>query len=405
MKLLIIGQTYPEPTTTAAGSRIMQLIELFLEDGYDITFASTARSSQLSVGLESMGVKEASIRLNERSFDDFVFQLNPSVVVFDRYTAEEKFGWRVTEQCPNALKILDTEDLHFLRKAREEAVTKNKEPDLYSDIAKRELASILRSDLSLIISEYEMQLLKETFHIPESILYYLPFLVDDVSENDKKALPEFEERKDFMTIGNLLHTPNVDAVKYLKREIWPEIRKQLPKAELSIYGNYAPQYINEMHNPKEGFLIKGWTEDAMTVTEQARVCLAPLRFGAGLKGKLLDAMRSGTPAVTTSVGVEGMCGTLHFGGMVSDDAKQYASMAVELYSDKEVWKDAQEKGFAIVSQRFQKKHFSEAFLALVKMLLNNVKEHRQEHFLGQVLQHQTTHATKYMSKWIEAKNR
>ena len=120
--LLIIGQTFPEPTTTAAGGRMLQLIEMFTSHGYGITFASSASSSEKSFNLDSIGVTTQQIAINHSSFDDFVRQLNPTLVLFDRFVTEEQFAWRVTQSCPKALKILDTEDLHFLRKARQQAL-------------------------------------------------------------------------------------------------------------------------------------------------------------------------------------------------------------------------------------------------------------------------------------------
>src|SRR5690554_865622 len=124
-QLLIIGHTFPEPSTTAAGSRMMQLMDLFTEYKYQITFASTAQITERSLNLGKRNISVKNIRLNDSSFDGFIKGLNPEIVIFDRYITEEQFGWRVLEQCPNALKILDTEDLHFLRKARQEAVRKN----------------------------------------------------------------------------------------------------------------------------------------------------------------------------------------------------------------------------------------------------------------------------------------
>ena len=268
-QLLIIGHTFPEPSTTAAGSRMMQLIELFKEEKYQITFASTAAVSEKTANLQRQHISIQNIKLNDVSFDEFIKKLNPEIVVFDRYITEEQFGWRVSENCPKALKILDTEDLHFLRKAREEAIKDGKpvsEANLFSETAKRELASILRCDLSLIISEYEMELLQNRFKIASEILYYLPFLVAAVSE----STPTFEERQNFLAIGNLLHAPNVDSVLQLKK-LWPEIRQQLPDAELHIYGAYAPQQVLQLNNVKEGFLIKGWADDLEIAMKTYRV--------------------------------------------------------------------------------------------------------------------------------------
>lgn len=403
-QLLIIGHTFPEPSTTAAGSRMMQLIELFKEEKYQITFASTAAVSGRTANLRAQNISVKNIKLNDTSFDAFIKELNPEVVLFDRYITEEQFGWRVTENCPDALKILDTEDLHFLRKAREEAVKASKpvsEANLFSETAKRELASILRCDLSLIISEFEMELLQNRFKISSEILYYLPFLVETVSE--EKSFPSFNERHNFLAIGNLLHAPNVDSVLQLK-EIWPEIRKQLPHAELHIYGAYAPQQMLQLNNKKEGFIIKGWADDVANVIENYRVQLAPLRFGAGLKGKLLDAMRFGLPTITTEIGAEGMCGELPFGGNIAISIEDFIKASVQLYSEEKHWKEAQQSGFEIIKNRFQKSLFSKDFGTDIHTLLVNLESHRQQNFLGQILQHQTLQSTKYLSKWIEAKN-
>lgn len=400
--LLIIGHTIPEPSTTAAGGRMMQLVKLFQEENFKINFASTAVVSERSINLQKQDISVKNILLNDSSFDSWVKELNPDIVIFDRYITEEQFGWRISENCPNALKILDTEDLHFLRKAREEAVKKGKpiaEANLFSEIAKREIASILRCDLSLIISEYEMELLQSTFKISSDILYYLPFLVENISEN----LVTFEERKNFISIGNLLHAPNVDAVLQLKKH-WPALKEQLPNAEIHVYGAYAPQQITELHNEQEGFLIKGWVEDLENTLGKYRLQLAFIRFGAGLKGKLVDAMRIGLPSITTEVGAEGLCGNLPFGGEIISSNEDFVKSAVQLYSEEELWNKAQKNGFEIITRRFKKEIFSEDFIKRIAFLSQNLEKHRKENFIGQVLQHQSLQATKYMSKWIEAKN-
>ena len=404
--LLIIGQTFPEPTTTAAGGRMLQLIEMFISHGYAITFASSASSSEKSFNLDSIGVATQQIAINDSSFDDFVRQLNPTLVLFDRFITEEQFAWRVTQSCPKALKILDTEDLHFLRKARQQALknaTDVKDSNLFTETAKREIASILRCDLSLIISEFEMKLLADTFAVSKEILYYLPFMVTKLP--DSGNFPEFEQRTNFMTIGNLLHGPNVDSVLYLKKEIWPLIKKQLPQAQLYIYGNYAPQHILELHNQKQGFYIMGWADSVAHVMQKARVCLAPLRFGAGLKGKLLDAMLYGTPGVTTSIGAEGMYGDLPMPGVIADTPERFAEHSVAIYSNKIKWQENAQRGVEIIKERYNSKAISRDFMTRLDALKTNLKLHRQAHFIGQILQHQSLQASKYLSKWIEEKNK
>ena len=120
--LLVIGYVWPEPTASAAGSRMLQLLHFFLAENYNITFATTASQSQHAFDLKSLGIETAKIELNNTSFDDFLKKIQPKIVLFDRFMIEEQYGWRVDVICPEAIKILDTEDLHFLRNARKKAL-------------------------------------------------------------------------------------------------------------------------------------------------------------------------------------------------------------------------------------------------------------------------------------------
>jgi glycosyltransferase involved in cell wall biosynthesis len=407
--VLIIGYVWVEPNSSAAGSRMMQLIEQFLKQNWKITFASPAQKGEKASSLNSLGINEVSIALNNSSFNDFIKELNPTIVVFDRFMMEEQFGWRVAENCPNAIRILDTEDLHCLRKTRE--LCRNKNIDfsidalLLQDITKREIAAILRCDLSLIISTFEMELLQNTFKIDHNILLYLPFLFDEITAQQQEKWNSFEEREHFVFIGNFFHKPNVDAVLTLKNEIWSTIRKQLPKAEIHIYGAYMQQQVQELHQKKEGFIIKGFTEDANEVVKKAKVVLAPLNFGAGIKGKLTEAMLCGTPSVTTPIGAEGMADNLPWNGFVANNFADFALKANELYTEEDLWKQAQLNGIAIINLIYSSEKNGHLFFNKIENIQQNLEKHRTRNFFGSLLQHQTLQATKYMSKWIESKNR
>ena len=400
--LVIIGKVFPEPNSTAAGSRMIQLMDLFLAQNYQITFLSTASISENSFDLSSKNIQFQNILLNDNSFDELIKNLNPDVVVFDRFTTEEQFGWRVSEQVPNAIKILDTEDLHFLRNAREKAFKQNKileNSDLINDVFKRVLTSILRCDLSLIISEFEMNLLIEKFKIDENILFYLP-LFGEV----KKSETSFSERKNFISIGNFLHEPNWQTVLQLKK-LWKDIKKQLPEAEIHIYGAYASEKVFQLHNEKEGFIIKGRAENVESVFSQAKVLVAPIPFGAGIKGKLLESMQFGLPNVTSAVGAEAMHGNLDWNGFITDNETEFVEKAVLLYQDENLWQKSQENGFKIIKNRFKKELFEPNFIHKIQEISENLESHRNQNFLGQILQHHTLQSTKYLSKWIEEKNK
>ncbi|SDZ88285.1 glycosyltransferase [Pedobacter hartonius] len=403
--VLIIGLVWPEPLSSAAGTRILQLINLFLSASYKVFFASAASKSEFSYALQEIAVTEQEIRLNDNSFNIFLKDIQPGIVLFDRFVMEEQYGWRVQQECPDAMRMLDTEDLHCLRYARQEAFKTSKPLNLFTDMAKREIASILRCDLSLLISETEMNILQEQFHVERSLIYYLPFLEDELTEKNTRRWKGFDEREGFVFIGNYLHEPNWNTLQVLKTEIWPVLRKRLPAAILHIYGAYPSQKVMQLHNPKENFLVQGRAKDAREAVSAHKVLLAPIQFGAGVKGKLIDAMQAGTPAVTSTTGAEAMRGDLDWNGAITDDPEAFSDQALKLYQDKSYWLQAQQNGIQIINKRYGKATFGPSFLEAIKALAADLTLHRNRNFIGQILQYHTLNSTRYMSMWIEEKNK
>jgi len=434
--VLIIGYVWPEPTSSAAGSRMQELLHLFTAQGWRCTFASAAGDSPLMMDLAAMGVERLSIRLNSRSFDDVVRTLQPDVVVFDRFVTEEQYGWRVEAAAPRALRVLDTEDLHCLRHARHAAVRAWRgvwEEDLLdSEMAKREVASILRCDVTLMISEVEMEVLTSVFRVNPALLLYVPFLLPPVSTEVANA-PGYHERTGFVSIGNFLHAPNWDQVLVLKSQVWPLIRRCLPDAILRVYGAYPPPKALALSAPKDGFLVLGRAPDAKVAIASARVLLAPLRFGAGLKGKLVEAMQCGTPSVTSSIGAEGILesapGTSAFTarwydsppsaphppvvpsasfyegwpGAVRDTADEFAQAACDLYTDPTLWAEAQVRGPRVLRERFARDRHTQRVVDHLHRVNDDLRAHRLRNFTGAMLRHHSLKSTMYLSKWIELK--
>jgi hypothetical protein len=424
--ILIVGDVWPEPNSSAAGSRMLQLIQLFLTRECKVVFASAAAFSEHRFDLGSLGVTEKAVVLNCTSFDEFVTELQPDMVLFDRFFTEEQFGWRVEQAWPTALRVLDTEDLHSLRHVRHQLLRAsqkkaNSETDrnsvppvsadtaeLYSlmscdETAQREMAAIYRCDLSLIISEFEMRLLHDYFAIPQQLLWYCPLLAGAVNCASNKL--DFSARQHFIAIGNFRHEPTWDSVLWLKYQLWPGIRALLPQAELHVYGAYPPPNATQLHNPKQGFYIKGWAENAQEVMCSARVCLAPLRFGAGIKGKLIDAMQACTPSVTTAIGAEAMCFGLPWAGTITDTAESFIAAAVELYQNPSAWSNAQENASVILRDHFSCIESGERLWARLASIDANLAGERQQNFVGKMLRNQYHQSLRYKSQWIEAKNR
>ena len=387
---------------------MLQLIHFFLEQDYRITFASTAAESEFSFDLDSLGVRIKTILLNHSSFDTFLRDLDPDIVLFDRFMTEEQFGWRVVENAPNALRILDTEDLHSLRIARQLAYKKSipctEQFWLDQDQTKREMASIYRCDLSLIISLHEMKLLTKTVKLDPILLLHLPMMYDAIDEEKQNDWLHFDQKKDFVCIGNGKHAPNIDAVQTLKKDIWPLIRKELPLANLFIYGAYLPESIKQLNSPKQGFHIMGHANDANEVKSQARLNLAPLKFGAGIKGKLLSGMLNGTPSITTEIGAEGICENLPWNGMIANDMETFAKAAIFLYQNEDKWSIARQHGTDIINSFYNKAVLQIKLRDKIELLTKNLEEHRASNFIGTMLLHHSLASTKFMSKWISEKN-
>lgn len=411
LRVLVIGYVWPEPNSSAAGSHMLSILRLFKRQNWDVTFVSPAQTTDHMTDLQREGIKSHSITLNDSSFDSYIRELDPEIVMFDRFMMEEQFGWRVEKNCPDALRILDTEDLQCLRNARHQAIKQNREIqpcDLLSDIAKREIAAIYRSDLSLIISSYEVELLQQQFHMPAQQIYHLPFMLD--LNKIPTAQADFSSRKHLMMIGNFRHAPNWDSVLQMQT-LWPEIKKGLKNkghsdAELHIYGSYPPPKATALHNPKTGFHIKGWADNAYDVIGSARLCLAPLRFGAGIKGKLLDAMVCKTPSVTTPIGAEGMI-SIHeqWPGEITADNDSFIQACIKLYSDESLWNAKLTHSPSLLESHYDGNKTGPELIQHILVLKQTLKGHRQANFTGAMLNHHSMKSTQYMSQWIEAKNK
>jgi O-antigen biosynthesis protein len=227
---------------------------------------------------------------------------------------------------------------------------------------------------------------------------------EQITSEVKKGLPTFQERSDFISIGNFKHAPNADAVQYLKKDIWPLIHKKLPEAKMLIYGAYPTPAIQQLHEPKMNFLVKGRAESAGEVVKAARVSLAALRYGAGLKGKITEAIQCGTPVVTTETGAEGMLTQNENKLTIASTPAEFAENAISLYTSKKKWSIAAENGFELINRLFGKQYFHDTLTARINNTKENLQEHRSVNFTGSMLKHHYSRSTYYLSKYIELKN-
>lgn len=400
MQILIIGKVWPEPKSSAAGRRMIQLISFFEMLG-EVVFVTSAAKTGFEAELK---VRNQLIKLNDVSFDVFVKQLNPSIVVFDRFITEEQFSWRIKDCCPDALRILNTEDLHFLRKAREKAMKENgsfSTLDFNEENTYREIASIHKSDVTLLVSDFEVDLLQQEFSLPSTYLFHLPIFSSGLLLNST----EFENRKDLLFIGNFLHAPNLDAVRYLKTAFWPAFRKLRKDISIHIYGAYPTLEVLQMNSEKDQFFVHGRAEDVSDVMRKARICIAPLRFGAGIKGKIIDAMEAGLPVLTTSIGAEGIADGNSFPGFISDEFQTQIENVCRLYDDQELWESKRELGGTLLTDKFKADSYLPKFRLKILNCLGNLDEHRKKSFESNLIQYHSFQNSKFFSRWISEKRK
>lgn len=427
MRILFVGFVWPEPTSSAAGQNILSYIETARENQWEVSFCSAAQKTEHCFDLSSIGVNTFEISLNCSSFDQQVSEISPMVVIFDRYLSFEQFAWRVKQSVPSALLVLDAEDLHCLRIARHKLLKRDEKKQstktfmrskdiqkpenidlLYSDTALREIACVMQADLTCVLSKFEKDLLINEFQVPANQVAHLAFILSCASKSKLELKRQYSQKQDFVFIGNYRHAPNYFALKILAEQCWPKIYQQLrqsyPDIACHVYGAYMPGKVKQLENKKQGLVVHGFASNQFRVINQAKVMLAPISFGAGVKGKLLDAMQCATPSITTMLGQEGIT-DMPWPGIVVNSIDEFIDAAVNLYQDEKKWQICVDNADSILLQQYQRKYNQSVFIHTLESKLASLEKDRQGNFLQKMLNHHQFQSSKYMSQWIEAKNK
>ena len=410
VKILLLASIWPEARASGASTRVLDLATALQKAGARVTISAAGREGAPTDALRQQGLSCIRLAPNDDTFDAYVAELQPDLTIFDRFATEEKFGWRVRRVCPASLRVLDTIDLHWLRLARQRAlaaVTDAPEElppierlwELSGDTGPRELAAIYRSDLTLVVSDVELDILIETCGVPASLLHLCRL---SYPQPPPVAQP-FAARSGYAMIGNFRHPPNADAVLWLKHEVWPRLRQWHPDAEIDVWGAYAqPQHL-ALSAPAAGFHVRGFVADQFAELGRRRVNLAPLRHGAGIKIKISDGWWCGTPAAATPIAAEGMHDDRPFGGLVGGNAVTLAEAAVRLHEDQSAWAAAALAGRGLIEDLYSAAATMGPLLERLRRLLRQPDRARQRNVTGQILWQQGLRSTEYFSRWIAAK--
>jgi glycosyltransferase involved in cell wall biosynthesis len=415
---LIFSTVWPEPKSSAAGVRQMQWVNFFLRQGIQVTLSSPSKvKGEQDWGTLNLpeGVSCLPLPMNQSAVKEDLKRLNPQIVMFDRFILEEQFGHLVYEACPDALVLLETQDLHFVRRARDTvkekflSLTPDEESGLSyrTDTALRETASMMRVDYSYLVSSYEEELLLRDFEIGPERAQWVPFFYDQplISASYQK---QFHDRDSFVWIGNFRHGPNIDGLRWFRNEIWPRLKLRMPSARLKIYGAYPSEEVMQWHKPNEGIEVKSSADSLDEVFTSARVNLAPLRYGAGVKGKILEGFRYGVPCITTKVGVEGiMPGQpgYEFPGIEANSVQAFAEACIQLYQNENQWNETRELAIPLMSEVYAADRTEPLLQGQIDYLWNEKQIGALPKWGSRVLRHELLNSHKYFSKWIEEKEK
>ena len=346
-QILIVDEAVPQPDRDSASLRLFNLTKMLRQENAHVVFLATehAPPPQALAALQALGVEvwyppfsqspPAWLSSHGRRF---------SVVLACRYHLAEKILPLARKHAPQARFVLDTIDLHYLRESRAAELAGNAAlAKAALQTRQRELSVVAAADTTLVVSGTEREVLARD--APASKVEVL----SNLHEVAGPGLP-FAQRRDLVFVGGFRHTPNVDAVRWFVQEVLPLLRPRLPDAVLHCIGGDVPDSIAAL--AQEGVVIHGHVPSLEAAMNGMRVAIAPLRFGAGVKGKVNLSMAHGQPVVATSCAVEGMHLQDGVDVLVVDDAQAFADAVVRLYSDEELWNRLARNGLDNVARYF-----------------------------------------------------
>lgn len=346
-RVLIVDATTPTPDQDSGSLRMVNLMRVLGDLGCRTSFLpdNRLRVERYTPALQALGVEAlyapwaadpvALFRDRGAEFD---------AIVLSRHYVAASYVGLARLYAPRAKLIFDTVDLHYLREQR--AAELEGRPELARHAATtraQELKLIRECDVTLVVSPAEQQLLARD--APGARVDVL----SNVHEVYGCRVP-FADRRDLVFVGGFQHPPNADAVTWFVREVFPRVRAELEGICFHVIGSKVPETIRALAD--EQVIVHGYVEDIAPYMDACRISVAPLRYGAGVKGKVNMAMSYGLPVVATPIAVEGMHVRVGEDVLVAADAAGFADTVIRLYRDEGLWTSLSTHGLANVERHF-----------------------------------------------------
>lgn len=350
-RLLVLDAVMPTPDQDSGSLRMTSLLEIFLDLGWHVTFVPSNLELCAPYGpyLRRRGI-EVLYRPLVGSIPTFLEQRGASfdLVILSRHYVATAFLDVVHLHAPQAWVWFDTVDLHYLREQREAKLRGDPVALKQAVECKRQEIDLMRrSDLTLVVSPVERDLLATE----------APDVRVEILSNIHSLHPTetpFAARDAIVFIGGFNHTPNVDAVEYYVNDILPLVRAQLGAVPTYLIGSRPPQEVLALDAPDQGLHVTGYVEDVTPFFARARLSIAPLRYGAGVKGKINMSMAYGVPTVATPCAGEGMFLRPETDILIGGDAAAFAAAVVRLYRDQTLWESIAANGLANIETHFSR---------------------------------------------------
>jgi len=370
MNWLIVNPELPQFDRTSGGLRLQTFIGLLREQGCACRYlVTTPEAERRRIGdadwarycsaLKDLGVEVLTLPLQE------ALELHqPDVVMFEFFHVARPFLRTVRAMTPRARVVVDSVDLNFLRyHAKADLSGLPEDRAKARQVEEHELETYRRSELVLTLTDDEAGELNR--RLPGVATFNLPNI---------HPLPDVDRREEttpeVLFIGSFTHDPNVDAVRWFRDDVWPRVRAARPDARWTIIGANAPEDISALTG--DGIVFEGRVPLTDPYMRRAWVSIAPLRFGAGMKGKVGEALAWGVPVVTTSFGAQGYGIESGCSGMLADTADSFADAVLALMSNAPQRMELGSNGRSLIAGRFTR----EAVAASLPGMLTHLEQSR-----------------------------
>ena len=362
--VLVVDHRVPMWDRDSGSLRMLRIMQALIGLGAQVTFMSEnlAQTQPYTRELQRMGIE---VLYGHVDVHNELAMIGPrlSTVILCRPHPASHWLDAVREFAPAATVIYDTVDLHWLREARKSAVAARADTIVGSNgslqlesispkakaLRELELAMIRATDTTLVVTDGERAQVEAD--VPDANVLVIPNV-----HSVESYVPPPESRSGILFVGSFEHLPNVDAVIRLVREVMPAVWSELGDVQVTIVGSDPPPEVQALASPLVDIL--GWVEDLHPLMERSRLLVAPLRYGAGLKGKVTQCLAMGLPVVTTSIGAEGLLDFEDDGidsgeqcMLVGDSVAELAAATARLCRDDELWRDLSRAGQRAIAER------------------------------------------------------